>query len=310
VKNIGNSKLITQNLSLKNFRFSLFLTNKSIFNQFTSMRRYLIPLLILALIGWICGCWWYYYCHICGCCGTKAAIGAAPTSNQRPLTFNWTDANSITSANFPAYRDSVVATSMAGDSLVITGRYYEGEVAPTGFANMGLARAAKIKELFANKFPTDRIKLAAERMGASASIKAGCAPFESAAFSLIKPKLDDKGATVLESENSALIYFPFNSAKKDLDPKIDAFLKRFATQHKTDNKAITVTGHTDNVGEEIPNMKLGQRRADQIKGILVKNGIAATRISALSQGEAQPAVPNDTEDNRHRNRRTEILVTQ
>jgi OmpA-OmpF porin, OOP family len=274
------------------------------------MRRYLIPLVILALLGWIYGCWRYYYCNICGCCGAKAAIGAAPTSSQRPLTFNWTDANSVTTGNFPAYRDSVVGTSMTGDTMVVTGRYYAGETAPAGFANMGLARAAKIKELFANKFPNDRIKLAAELMGASASIKAGCAPFESAAFSFIKPKLDDKGATVLESDNGALIYFPFNSAKKDLDPKIDSFLKRFAAQHKSDKKGITVTGHTDNVGEDAPNMTLGQRRADQIKGILAKNGIEMTRITALSKGESQPAVPNDTEANRHRNRRTEILVGQ
>jgi OmpA-OmpF porin, OOP family len=275
------------------------------------MRRYLIPLVALALAGWVYGCWRYYYCHICGCCGNAAiTTGIAPVSTQRPLTFNWTDASTVTSANFPSFRDSILNVGMAGDSLVVTGRYYTGETAPAGFANMGLARAAKIKELFANKFPTDRIKLAAELMGASSSIKAGATAFESAAFSYIKPKLDDKAAMVLESENSALIYFPFNSAKKDVDPTIDAFLRRFATKHKDGSNAITVTGHTDDVGNDEANMKLGQRRADMIKNILIKDGITATRITAQSKGETVPAVPNDNAENRHRNRRTEILIAQ
>ncbi|PCJ56768.1 MAG: hypothetical protein COA73_11565 [Candidatus Hydrogenedentota bacterium] len=69
---------------------------------------------------------------------------------------------------------------------------------------------------------------------------------------------------------------------------------------------ITIEGHTDNKngsGDPNYNTKLGQRRADAVKQILLDNGIAPGRVTTVSKGDTDPAVPNDTDANRAKNRR-------
>ncbi len=72
---------------------------------------------------------------------------------------------------------------------------------------------------------------------------------------------------------------------------------------------VLVEGHTDSVGADDYNMGLGQRRADSVKCFMVENGIDAGRISTKSLGESQPAVPNDTREQRALNRRAMFKAT-
>lgn len=71
---------------------------------------------------------------------------------------------------------------------------------------------------------------------------------------------------------------------------------------------VTVTGHTDNVGQPAKNMKLSQSRADNIKAMLVKKGIAADRIQAVGKGDTNPIESNKTKEGRAKNRRIEITI--
>ncbi len=71
---------------------------------------------------------------------------------------------------------------------------------------------------------------------------------------------------------------------------------------------VTVTGHTDNVGQPAKNMKLSQSRADNIKAMLVKKGIAAERIQAIGKGDTNPIESNKTKEGRAKNRRIEITI--
>lgn len=48
---------------------------------------------------------------------------------------------------------------------------------------------------------------------------------------------------------------------------------------------ITVEGFTDQTGTRAYNQKLGQRRADAVKGYLIDQGLASDRIRAVSYGE-------------------------
>ena len=73
---------------------------------------------------------------------------------------------------------------------------------------------------------------------------------------------------------------------------------------------IELTGHTDDVGDDASNLSLSQRRAVAVKAYLVKNGVAETRVQAKGYGETQPQVPNDSDINRAKNRRTEFLVVE
>ncbi|WP_146157430.1 OmpA family protein [Enhygromyxa salina] len=71
-------------------------------------------------------------------------------------------------------------------------------------------------------------------------------------------------------------------------------------------KDISVEGHTDSVGSDEDNIRLSQARAEAVRLWMVEHGVAASRLSSVGHGEAQPLVANDTRANRHRNRRVEF----
>ena len=58
-------------------------------------------------------------------------------------------------------------------------------------------------------------------------------------------------------------------------------LQKFQTNIET----LSIIGHTDQVGSNEYNMKLGQRRSDFIVQQLVKLGVPAKMLRAESQGE-------------------------
>ncbi len=72
---------------------------------------------------------------------------------------------------------------------------------------------------------------------------------------------------------------------------------------------VRVEGHTDSSGSDDYNLKLSQRRAEAVAAYLVAGGIAADRLSAVGYGESAPVAPNDTKENRYRNRRVDLVVT-
>jgi chemotaxis protein MotB len=58
------------------------------------------------------------------------------------------------------------------------------------------------------------------------------------------------------------------------------------------------------------NWDLSVLRATSIVRILVKEGgVNRSRITASGKGEFSPVVPNDTPENKARNRRTEIVLS-
>jgi outer membrane protein OmpA-like peptidoglycan-associated protein/tetratricopeptide (TPR) repeat protein len=71
---------------------------------------------------------------------------------------------------------------------------------------------------------------------------------------------------------------------------------------------VEISGHTDDVGNEQLNQTLSENRAKAVYQYLIANKIVATRLVFKGYGETQPIVPNDTEEDRSRNRRTEIKI--
>lgn len=72
---------------------------------------------------------------------------------------------------------------------------------------------------------------------------------------------------------------------------------------------VIVVGHTDSIGSDDYNMRLGLRRAEAVKAFLVNAGISAGSIKTSSQGERQPVADNKTAAGRALNRRVEISVS-
>jgi outer membrane protein OmpA-like peptidoglycan-associated protein len=67
---------------------------------------------------------------------------------------------------------------------------------------------------------------------------------------------------------------------------------------------------TCDTGTETVNMHVGQQRADFAKDYLVKKGISPDRLRTFSKGETEPAFPNTSKENRKKNRRLEIKITE
>ena len=79
---------------------------------------------------------------------------------------------------------------------------------------------------------------------------------------------------------------------------------------KHTNKKVGVEGHTDAIGSDAYNMKLGMRRANAVKKYLVDKGISADMLSTESFGESQPVADNKTKEGRAMNRRVEFKVME
>ncbi|WP_062017690.1 peptidoglycan -binding protein [Aureimonas sp. AU4] len=80
------------------------------------------------------------------------------------------------------------------------------------------------------------------------------------------------------------------------------------------NWIIRVDGHTDNVpvssGRFADNWQLSTARAAAVVRFLVQNGVPANRLAATGFGEFQPLVAGDTPEDRARNRRIELKLTE
>jgi OOP family OmpA-OmpF porin len=100
-----------------------------------------------------------------------------------------------------------------------------------------------------------------------------------------------------------LVEFDFD--KYNIRPQYHNHLRAIA-DYLTKNPEIKVVleGHTDWEGTSEYNLHLSMQRAESVKNYLVSNfGVDPSRLSTKGYGETRPVAPNDTEENRQRNRR-------
>lgn len=73
---------------------------------------------------------------------------------------------------------------------------------------------------------------------------------------------------------------------------------------------IEIEGHTDAEGTPERNQRLADRRARAVADYLIRAGVDAGKLAAVGYGETRPVAPNDTPENRARNRRIEFTVRE
>lgn len=101
------------------------------------------------------------------------------------------------------------------------------------------------------------------------------------------------------------VNFEFNSAK--LTPKANSLLDEAAAGMKqTPSTMYEVAGHTDSVGSDAFNLRLGGQRAASVVQGLPSRGVPASQMTAKSYGESKPVASNATAEGRAHNRRAEI----
>ncbi len=105
----------------------------------------------------------------------------------------------------------------------------------------------------------------------------------------------------------------FGFDKANLSDEAKAALDEFAAKIKGANKNvyIEIQGHTDSVGTEKYNMKLGYQRAEQVMRYLNANhGFALHRMNVISFGELKPIAENSDRASRATNRRVTVVVLE
>ena len=103
-------------------------------------------------------------------------------------------------------------------------------------------------------------------------------------------------------------YFDYDRSALRADSKsaVDA---NASMMSKYSDMKIEVQGHADERGTTTYNMALGQRRANQVVQYMESNGIASSRLRAVSYGEERPSNSGADEAAYSANRRAEFKIT-
>lgn len=102
----------------------------------------------------------------------------------------------------------------------------------------------------------------------------------------------------------------FETGKSELKPEGIAAIKELAESIAVLKKGkVIVEGHTDDVGKDSYNQKLSLARSASVVAELKKQ-IPGNKFTWMERGmgESKPLVENDSDENRAKNRRVEILV--
>ncbi|MFJ5850461.1 OmpA family protein [Streptomyces sp. NPDC092903] len=104
-----------------------------------------------------------------------------------------------------------------------------------------------------------------------------------------------------ETPPNAVVYFEPTSSVASSGSYVEIMDSTGFMNAFPQRRAI-VEGHTDLVGTNEENQRLSKRRADAVKALMVKGGIAPDRLQAVGYGEAKPVSSDPA-----KNRRVEIV---
>jgi|GEM_PF-134233 len=129
---------------------------------------------------------------------------------------------------------------------------------------------------------------------------------------------DEEAVSALNSGKKLIlqnILFDYNKARlrgsseRELD-KLANFLLN------NENVKLTISGHTDAIGDPGYNLRLSRARAESVQNYLISRGVSKNRLKAIGFGQSMPIAKNvdgNGDDNplgRQLNRRIEISVTE
>lgn len=150
-----------------------------------------------------------------------------------------------------------------------------------------------------------------------------CNDWHTVRYSLAIPDLEMKEQTATAQYNRTLFSeldtvgtivlanIEFETAKSDIRPESYTYINDMhATLVAYPTMRIQIAGHTDSRGSAESNLQLSKQRAESVKRALVQKGIDADRLETKGWGADKPLAPNDTDENRARNRRTEFIILQ
>ena len=122
----------------------------------------------------------------------------------------------------------------------------------------------------------------------------------------VKKYLVEQLATA-ESVKFKVVFFDFNKSNLNLLSLNELkLLVEFLGEHP--ETKIEIAGHGDNKGSWATNLSLSDKRAKEVYDFLIENKVSPDRMFYYGKGSAVPIAPNDTEQNRSKNRRVEVFI--
>ena len=119
-----------------------------------------------------------------------------------------------------------------------------------------------------------------------------------------KPKMQTIHSSLTGGSN-------FNTGSAELTYAGQRALSQLASDLQADGmkvKAITIIGHTDNVGNDSSNLALSLARANSVADYLQNQGVNRNLMHINGKGESQPIASNRSSQGRAQNRRVEIKI--
>ncbi len=288
---------------------------------------------------------WHYVCKIRNLCEDKPTTTANTTENvaeipNRTKDLSLMNGDSTILANYDqfgflpnsailqltdnnkAYLKGIAdyLTANPDARLGIIGYYFPDEKMETVsvFDNLGLARAAAIRDYMVNtyNFDENRFKLDHEL------VQRGNREYldKPLAYNIILTNDDDvkaRGGVALEEASYTFnrmtfsdINFEYNSIEFKPSQSFVTYADSVKTYlEKNKGKTLTIVGHTDSDGQDEYNYGLANARANNVIIFLRdKTGIEVKLMMAKSEGEKKPIAPNDTDLNKRKNRRVEMII--
>lgn len=302
-----------------------------------------LPWIVLLLL-WMGGSTYWHLCRIKLLCPDDAnstvTIPSAPAFTVPGLQFADGNAATFSSPGHLAFAKSgaevnpngvrtlldslsLYLKSNPGKQIQLTGFYDTNEQNPSKEVNLGLARAASVRDyLIGIGIPEGQLQLMGEANNALDFTPAGDSLYGGIRFAfldevLVKGEKPTVEEDLAKTEKFESIFEPmdlyFNTGKTDYikTAQTNEFLQKTKVYLKDHpDQKLVITGHTDNVGGDELNLSLSKKRASVVKSQFVDAGIAASQIVVEGKGETQPIASNDTETGRRTNRRTSIVVKQ
>jgi len=114
---------------------------------------------------------------------------------------------------------------------------------------------------------------------------------------------------VTVTDNGVMFGFDKSALSDEAKASLDAFV---AVVKAVEGHAyIEIQGHTDNIGSEGYNLKLGYKRAEVVmRHLNMELGIPLFRMNVISYGEYKPIADNSTKAGRSENRRVTLVAMQ
>jgi len=199
--------------------------------------------------------------------------------------------------------------------IEISGSYSEDEENNSLLNNLGIARAQSIKNIFMEmgleQGQIATVALESDRVVVKDGVSFGVIGLK--VFEIEELSEEDKLHLAhiekqLRAENK-LVYFESAENELALDDELKLYFSELSLfMHHHAHHTITLVGHTDELGSEKYNDKLGLERAEFVKRALAEAGINGDQIETVSKGEHELVTPDETDEDRMKERRVEIIM--